>query len=70
VLRYIGELSDLQHDKGIRSKISRTFDTALGGLKGSDSSSKYTQNHMIDLLLYKELDGSAVTAREAFLEIS
>ena len=40
VLRYIGELSgDLQHDKGILEVklVSVPSDTALGGLKGSDS---------------------------------
>jgi aspartokinase/homoserine dehydrogenase 1 len=37
-LRYIGELSgDLQNDKGFGSQISVPSDTALGGLKGSDS---------------------------------
>jgi hypothetical protein len=40
VLRYIGELSgDLQNDKGILEVklVSVPSDTALGGLKGSDS---------------------------------
>jgi hypothetical protein len=70
VLRYIGELSDLQHDKGIGSKISRTFDTALGGLKGSDSFFEiYTESYDRPIVI-QELDGSAVTAREVFLEIS
>jgi aspartokinase/homoserine dehydrogenase 1 len=47
VLRYIGELSgDLQNDKGnLEVKlVSVPSDTALGGLKGSDSSSKFTPN--------------------------
>jgi hypothetical protein len=69
VLRYIGELSgDLQHDKGILEVklVSVPLDTALGGLKGSDSS-KYTQNHMvIDLLLYKELEPDLQLLPEAF----
>ncbi len=49
VLRYIGELSgDLQNDKGnLEVKlVSVPSDTALGGLKGSDSSSKFTPNLM------------------------
>jgi homoserine dehydrogenase len=38
VLRYIESYQDLQHDKGILVKlVSVPLDTALGGLKGSDS---------------------------------
>jgi aspartokinase/homoserine dehydrogenase 1 len=47
VLRYIGELSgDLQNDKGnLEVKlVSVPSDTALGGLKGSILSSKFTLN--------------------------
>jgi hypothetical protein len=56
----------LQHDKGILEVklVSVPLDTALGGLKGSDSFFEiYTESMVIDLLLYKELEPDAVTAR-------
>jgi hypothetical protein len=49
----------LQHDKGILEVklVSVPLDTALGGLKGSDSFFEiYTESMVIDLLLYKELE--------------
>jgi hypothetical protein len=57
-----------QNDKGFGSKISfRTFGYCFGWIEGSDSFSKYTQNHMvIDLLIQGAGAGSAVTARGVF----
>jgi hypothetical protein len=52
-------IRDLQHDKGILEVklVSVPLDTALGGLKGSDSFFEiYTESMVIDLLLYKELE--------------
>jgi hypothetical protein len=64
-------IRDLQHDKGILEVklVSVPLDTALGGLKGSDSFFEiYTESMVIDLLLYKELEDLQLLP-EAFLEI-
>jgi hypothetical protein len=50
--------------------VSVPLDTALGGLKGSDSFFEiYTESMVIDLLLYKELEPDLQLLPEAFLEI-
>ena len=74
VLRYIGELSgDLQHDKGILEVklISVPSDTALGGLKGSDSFFEiYTESYGDRPIIIQGAGaGSAVTARGVFGDI-
>ncbi|MCL6462462.1 MAG: bifunctional aspartate kinase/homoserine dehydrogenase I [Flavobacterium micromati] len=71
VLRYIGELSgDLQHDKGILEVklVSVPSDTALGGLKGSDSFFEiYTESYGDRPIVIQGAGaGSAVTARGVF----
>ena len=74
VLRYIGELSgDLQHDKGILEVklVSVASDTALGGLKGSDSFFEiYTESYGDRPIVIQGAGaGSAVTARGVFGDI-
>ena len=74
VLRYIGELSgDLQHDKGILEVklVSVPSDTALGGLKGSDSFFEiYTESYGDRPIVIQGAGaGSAVTARGVFGDI-
>jgi aspartate kinase len=74
VLRYIGELSgDLQHDKGILEVklVSVPLDTALGGLKGSDSFFEiYTESYGDRPIVIQGAGaGSAVTARGVFGDI-
>jgi aspartokinase/homoserine dehydrogenase 1 len=74
VLRYIGELSgDLQHDKGILEVklVSVPADTALGGLKGSDSFFEiYTESYgNRPIVIQGAGAGSAVTARGVFGDI-
>lgn len=71
VLRYIGELSgDLQNDKGnLEVKlVSVPSDTALGGLKGSDSFFEiYTESYGDRPIVIQGAGaGSAVTARGVF----
>ncbi|MBC5863712.1 bifunctional aspartate kinase/homoserine dehydrogenase I [Flavobacterium turcicum] len=74
VLRYIGELSgDLQNDKGnLEVKlVSVPLDTALGGLKGSDSFFEiYTESYGDRPIVIQGAGaGSAVTARGVFGDI-
>ncbi len=74
VLRYIGELSgDLQHDKGnlVVKLVSVPSDTALGGLKGSDSFFEiYTESYGDRPIVIQGAGaGSAVTARGVFGDI-
>ena len=74
VLRYIGELSgDLQGDKGnLEVKlVSVPADTALGGLKGSDSFFEiYTESYGDRPIVIQGAGaGSAVTARGVFGDI-
>jgi bifunctional aspartokinase / homoserine dehydrogenase 1 len=74
VLRYIGELSgDLQNDKGnLEVKlVSVAKDTALGGLKGSDSFFEiYTESYGDRPIVIQGAGaGSAVTARGVFGDI-
>ncbi len=74
VLRYIGELSgDLQHDKGVLEVklVSVPSDTALGGLKGSDSFFEiYTESYGDRPIVIQGAGaGSAVTARGVFGDI-
>lgn len=74
VLRYIGELSgDLQGDKGnLEVKlVSVPSDTALGGLKGSDSFFEiYTESYGDRPIVIQGAGaGSAVTARGVFGDI-
>jgi aspartokinase/homoserine dehydrogenase 1 len=74
VLRYIGELSgDLQSDKGnLEVKlVSVPSDTALGGLKGSDSFFEiYTESYGDRPIVVQGAGaGSAVTARGVFGDI-
>lgn len=74
VLRYIGELSgDLQQDKGnLEVKlVSVPSDTALGGLKGSDSFFEiYTESYGDRPIVIQGAGaGSAVTARGVFGDI-
>ncbi|MFH7003794.1 bifunctional aspartate kinase/homoserine dehydrogenase I [Flavobacterium bizetiae] len=74
VLRYIGELSgDLQNDKGILEVklVSVPSDTALGGLKGSDSFFEiYTESYGDRPIVIQGAGaGSAVTARGVFGDI-
>jgi aspartokinase/homoserine dehydrogenase 1 len=74
VLRYIGELSgDLQNDKGnLEVKlVSVPNDTALGGLKGSDSFFEiYTESYGDRPIVIQGAGaGSAVTARGVFGDI-
>ena len=74
VLRYIGELSgDLQNDKGnLEVKlVSAPSDTALGGLKGSDSFFEiYTESYGDRPIVIQGAGaGSAVTARGVFGDI-
>jgi aspartokinase/homoserine dehydrogenase 1 len=74
VLRYIGELSgELQHDKGILEVklVSVPADTALGGLKGSDSFFEiYTESYgNRPIVIQGAGAGSAVTARGVFGDI-
>ena len=74
VLRYIGELSgDLQNDKGnLEVKlVSVASDTALGGLKGSDSFFEiYTESYGDRPIVIQGAGaGSAVTARGVFGDI-
>ncbi|MDA6072029.1 bifunctional aspartate kinase/homoserine dehydrogenase I [Flavobacterium sp. AC] len=74
VLRYIGELSgDLQNDKGILEVklVSVPSDTALGGLKGSDSFFEiYTESYGDRPVVIQGAGaGSAVTARGVFGDI-
>lgn len=74
VLRYIGELSgDLQNDKGnLEVKlVSLPSDTALGGLKGSDSFFEiYTESYGDRPIVIQGAGaGSAVTARGVFGDI-
>ncbi len=74
VLRYIGELSgDLQNDKGnLEVKlVSVPADTALGGLKGSDSFFEiYTESYGDRPIVIQGAGaGSAVTARGVFGDI-
>ncbi|MGG7035764.1 MAG: bifunctional aspartate kinase/homoserine dehydrogenase I [Flavobacterium sp.] len=74
VLRYIGELSgDLQQDKGILEVklVSVPSDTALGGLKGSDSFFEiYTESYgNRPIVIQGAGAGSAVTARGVFGDI-
>jgi aspartokinase/homoserine dehydrogenase 1 len=42
----LGIIGDLQNDKGILDIVSVPSDTALGGLKGSDSFSKFTESYV------------------------
>lgn len=74
VLRYIGELSgDLQKDKGVLEVklVSVPSDTALGGLKGSDSFFEiYTESYGDRPIVIQGAGaGSAVTARGVFGDI-
>ena len=74
VLRYIGELSgDLQNDKGVLEVklVSVASDTALGGLKGSDSFFEiYTESYGDRPIVIQGAGaGSAVTARGVFGDI-
>jgi bifunctional aspartokinase / homoserine dehydrogenase 1 len=74
VLRYIGELSgDLQNDKGTLEVklVSVPSDTALGGLKGSDSFFEiYTESYGDRPVVIQGAGaGSAVTARGVFGDI-
>ena len=74
VLRYVGELSgDLQNDKGnLEVKlVSVPSDTALGGLKGSDSFFEiYTESYGDRPIVIQGAGaGSAVTARGVFGDI-
>lgn len=74
VLRYIGELSgDLHGDKGILEVklVSVPKDTALGGLKGSDSFFEiYTESYGDRPIVIQGAGaGSAVTARGVFGDI-
>ena len=74
VLRYIGELSgDLQGDKGILEVklVSVPKETALGGLKGSDSFFEiYTESYGDRPIVIQGAGaGSAVTARGVFGDI-
>lgn len=74
VLRYIGELSgDLQNDRGnLEVKlVSVPSDTALGGLKGSDSFFEiYTESYGDRPIVIQGAGaGSAVTARGVFGDI-
>ena len=74
VLRYIGELSgDLQQDKGVLEVklVSVPSDTALGGLKGSDSFFEiYTESYGDRPIVIQGAGaGSAVTARGVFGDI-
>ncbi|MCG9794177.1 bifunctional aspartate kinase/homoserine dehydrogenase I [Flavobacterium algicola] len=74
VLRYIGELSgDLQNDKGnLEVKlVSVPMDTALGGLKGSDSFFEiYTESYGDRPIVIQGAGaGSAVTARGVFGDV-
>ena len=74
VLRYIGELSgDLQNDKGVLEVklVSVPSDTALGGLKGSDSFFEiYTESYGDRPIVIQGAGaGSAVTARGVFGDI-
>jgi aspartokinase/homoserine dehydrogenase 1 len=74
VLRYIGELSgDLQNDRGnLEVKlVSVAKDTALGGLKGSDSFFEiYTESYGDRPIVIQGAGaGSAVTARGVFGDI-
>ena len=74
VLRYIGELSgDLQNDKGVLEVklVSVAKDTALGGLKGSDSFFEiYTESYGDRPIVIQGAGaGSAVTARGVFGDI-
>jgi homoserine O-acetyltransferase len=74
VLRYIGELSgDLQNEKGILEVklVSVLSDTALGGLKGSDSFFEiYTESYGDRPIVIQGAGaGSAVTARGVFGDI-
>jgi hypothetical protein len=65
-------IRDLQHDKGILEVklVSVPLDTALGGLKGSDSFFEiYTESMVIDLLLYKELEPDLQLLPEVFGDI-
>jgi aspartokinase/homoserine dehydrogenase 1 len=72
-LRYIGELSgDLQNDKGVLEVklVSVPSDTALGGLKGSDSFFEIYESYGDRPIVIQGAGaGSAVTAR-GVLEIS
>ena len=74
VLRYIGELSgDLQQDKGMLEVklVSVPLDSALGGLKGSDSFFEiYTESYgERPIVIQGAGAGSAVTARGVFGDI-
>jgi homoserine O-acetyltransferase len=74
VLRYVGELSgDLQNDKGALEVklVSVPSDTALGGLKGSDSFFEiYTESYGDRPIVIQGAGaGSAVTARGVFGDI-
>ena len=74
VLRYIGELSgDLQQEKGVLEVklVSVPNDTALGGLKGSDSFFEiYTESYGDRPIVIQGAGaGSAVTARGVFGDI-
>ncbi|MEA9413314.1 bifunctional aspartate kinase/homoserine dehydrogenase I [Flavobacterium sp. PL02] len=74
VLRYIGELSgDLQNDKGVLEVklVSVPSDTALGGLKGSDSFFEiYTESYGDRPIVIQGAGaGSAVTARGVFGDV-
>ncbi len=74
VLRYIGELSgDLHGDKGVLEVklVSVPKDTALGGLKGSDSFFEiYTESYGDRPIVIQGAGaGSAVTARGVFGDI-
>ncbi|PWA06606.1 bifunctional aspartate kinase/homoserine dehydrogenase I [Flavobacterium psychrotolerans] len=74
VLRYIGELSgDLQREKGVLDVklVSVPQDTALGGLKGSDSFFEiYTESYGDRPIVIQGAGaGSAVTARGVFGDI-
>jgi len=74
VLRYVGELSgDLQQDKGVLEVklVSVPSDTALGGLKGSDSFFEiYTESYGDRPIVIQGAGaGSAVTARGVFGDI-
>mgnify|MGYP003608506975 CR=1 FL=1 len=74
VLRYIGELSgDLQQDKGVLEVklVSVPLDSALGGLKGSDSFFEiYTESYgERPIVIQGAGAGSAVTARGVFGDI-
>lgn len=74
VLRYIGELSgNLQNDKGVLEVklVSVPSDSALGGLKGSDSFFEiYTESYGDRPIVIQGAGaGSAVTARGVFGDI-